>query len=146
MQLNDKEAAATSEDKCLGVNAEFGDAGYRKCWYDAAEESRQRVLKALARNGLEAAEADAEWEEIRQTNELARALDPSHVEALKKSQQAWEEYVDAQCVLEGYRALGGTAEPGFVSQCRDRLNLQRLAELRSPFIIEAQRDETLPEE
>ncbi|MBD3730810.1 MAG: DUF1311 domain-containing protein [Sphingomonadales bacterium] len=128
------------------MNAEFGEAGYRKCWYDAAQESRQRVLKALARNKIEAVQQDAAWKEFRQTSEFARELHPSHFDALLKSQQAWEKYVDAQCVLEGYKALGGTAEPGFVSQCNDRLNLERLAELRSPFIIEARRDEPVPEE
>ena len=103
-------------------------------------------MTALARNRREAAQEDAEWEEYRRTSEFARELDPTHLEALNRSQAAWEDYVDAQCTLEGYTALGGTAEPGYVSMCRDRLNLQRLKELRSPFTIEAKREQPVPEE
>ena len=138
------EQPTTAErEKCSNAAPEYD---YRKCLIEEAAKSRTRMRTALARNRREAVEKDAEWEEIRRDTKFGRPLDPTYLEALNTSQAAWEEYVAAQCTLEGYTALGGTAEPAYEYMCRDRLNLQRLKELRSPFMIEAQRLEPVPEE
>jgi uncharacterized protein YecT (DUF1311 family) len=114
------------------------------CLEKQVQVSSTRVQKAFDRNLSEAADEDKEGVEFEGPS---NTFDPNtHVKAVKSSQDAWEKYAEAQCMLEGYTALGGTAEHHFVLRCRDRLNLQRLKDLRSPFMLESQRLQPVPEE
>jgi len=49
---------------------------------------------------------------------------------LLEAQRAWLVYRDAQCRLEGYSLLGGSAQPMIVSGCLAMLTRQRTQELR----------------
>jgi uncharacterized protein YecT (DUF1311 family) len=115
-----------------------------ECLEKQINASSNRVQTALARNLKEAAAADKELAEFEGP---AGSFDPNtHVDGVKASQLAWEKYADMQCTLESYQALGGTAQDHFYMRCLDRLNLQRLKDLRSPFMLESQRLKPVPEE
>ena len=51
-------------------------------------------------------------------------------DALKSAQRAWIGYRDGHCVLAGYGARGGQAEPLLVSGCLAELTRKRTAELK----------------
>lgn len=53
------------------------------------------------------------------------------VKALVAAQRAWIAFRDAQCVLEGFQAHGGTMEPMLVEMCTERLTLERTKELKA---------------
>ncbi len=55
---------------------------------------------------------------------------PGYYEALLDAQRAWLKYRDAQCVVEGYWARGGSLEPLLVSTCKTHLTKLRIEDLR----------------
>lgn len=147
LQTSDAEISVEEGEAASSCKSD-GSTGveYRNCLYEQSERSRRRVETALARNRQEAVEKDAAWQEHRRNSDVAPVADPTVLEALNRSQAAWEEYAEFQCTLEGYTALGGTARGDYELRCRDRLNLERLEELRSPFTLESQRLEPVPDE
>jgi uncharacterized protein YecT (DUF1311 family) len=60
----------------------------------------------------------------------ARMVYTGHFQTLLEAQRAWLSYRDAQCRLEGYAFLGGSAQPMIVSGCLAMLTRQRTQELR----------------
>ena len=60
----------------------------------------------------------------------ARMAYTGHFQSLLEAQRAWLAYRDAQCRLEGYAFLGGSAQPMIVSGCLATLTRQRTQELR----------------
>ena len=50
--------------------------------------------------------------------------------ALLACQRAWLTYRDAQCLIEGYAARGGSMEPMLLSGCIARLTMARTQALR----------------
>lgn len=60
----------------------------------------------------------------------ARMAYTGHFQTLLEAQRAWLSYRDAQCRLEGYAFLGGSAQPMIVSGCLAMLTRQRTQELR----------------
>ncbi len=60
----------------------------------------------------------------------ARMAYIGHFQTLLEAQRAWLSYRDAQCRLEGYSFLGGSAQPMIISGCLARLTRQRTQELR----------------
>ncbi len=60
----------------------------------------------------------------------ARMAYTGHFTALLEGQRAWLAYRDAQCRLEGYQFLGGSAQPMIVSGCLAALTRHRTKELR----------------
>ncbi len=120
------------------------DVQITDCLKKKVQVSSDRVQAALTRNLKEAAIADKDRAEF---EGLSSTFDQNtHVNAVRSSQVAWEKYADAHCTLESYTALGGTAEYHYMLRCLDRMNLQRLKDLRSPFILESQRLKPVPEE
>jgi uncharacterized protein YecT (DUF1311 family) len=120
------------------------DVQITNCLEKQVQLSSDRVKAALTRNLKEAATADkdrADFEGPESTFDQN-----TYVNAVRSSQVAWEKYVEAHCTLESYTALGGTAENHYMLRCLDRLNLQRLKDLRSPFMLESQRLKPVPEE
>lgn len=59
---------------------------------------------------------------------------PSTVDALRAAQRAWITYRDAQCELESYEVLGGTAQPMVGSLCLARITRERTEMLKSQFL------------
>jgi len=51
--------------------------------------------------------------------------------ALMESQRTWLKFRDAQCLLEGYRVRGGTAEAMNINGCMEQITKQRTEELES---------------
>ena len=120
------------------------DVEVASCLEAEVQKSSARVQKALQRNYREAATQDKERAIF---EGQPSTIDPNtHLNALKASQAVWEKYVGAHCTLESYIALGGTAEHHYKLWCHDRMNLQRLKDLRSPLILESQRLQPVPEE
>jgi len=60
----------------------------------------------------------------------ARKAYTGHFQTLLEAQRAWLAYRDAQCRLEGYAFLGGSAQPMILSGCLATLTRQRTQELR----------------
>lgn len=60
----------------------------------------------------------------------ARMTYTGHFQTLLEAQRAWLAYRDAQCRLEGYSFLGGSAQPMIVAGCLASLTRQRTQELR----------------
>lgn len=60
----------------------------------------------------------------------ARMAYTGHFQSLLEAQRAWLAYRDAQCRLEGYSFLGGSAQPMIVSGCLATITRQRTQELR----------------
>jgi uncharacterized protein YecT (DUF1311 family) len=60
----------------------------------------------------------------------ARMTYTGHFQTLLDAQRAWLTYRDAQCRLEGYAFLGGSAQPMIVSGGLAMLTRQRTQELR----------------
>ena len=56
---------------------------------------------------------------------------PGYYAALLDSQRAWLKFRDAECVVEGYYARGGTMEPLMVSSCLEEVTKQRTEQLSS---------------
>jgi uncharacterized protein YecT (DUF1311 family) len=58
---------------------------------------------------------------------------PDNVGAEKsivKAQRAWTDYRDGTCDTEGYQVAGGSMQPTMVMNCRIRLTLMRIKELK----------------
>lgn len=64
--------------------------------------------------------------------EIDRKYDkrPSYSAALLASQRAWLTFRDAQCVVEGYTARGGSMEPMFVNGCYEQVTRERTKQLQ----------------
>ncbi|WP_379921679.1 lysozyme inhibitor LprI family protein [Erythrobacter sp. R86502] len=60
----------------------------------------------------------------------ARLAYTGHFQTLLEAQRAWLTYRDAQCRLEGYSFLGGSAQPMIVAGCLAKITRQRTQELR----------------
>lgn len=143
-QPKEKSQTNTTIDPTFECGTQPNDVQITACLERQVQASSARVKKAFERNLKEAATADKEmaaFEEPLSTFDLN-----THVKALNASQAAWQKYVEAHCELEGYTALGGTAQLHYTLLCWDRLNLQRLKDLRSPFMLESQRLQPVPEE
>ena len=56
---------------------------------------------------------------------------PGYFAVFLDSQRAWLKFRDAECVVEGYYARGGTLEPLLVSSCFEELTKQRTDQLQS---------------
>lgn len=54
---------------------------------------------------------------------------PGYQQALRSAQRAWISWRDAQCVVEGYAARGGSMEPMLIAQCKERLTRERIEQL-----------------
>ena len=89
------------------------------CYLRVAVRSRARVERAFRRD-LQSAQVLEKG-----------SPDPSLAEGLEVSQAAWRRYADAQCGFEGRTAFGGSGGDIVAAQCHDRLNAQRLAELKA---------------
>jgi uncharacterized protein YecT (DUF1311 family) len=62
---------------------------------------------------------------------LASKLDDDEDKALlTQSQQAWQEYTQAFCLLEGNAAKGGTLSPMLRNSCAERMTRARLQEIQ----------------
>ena len=51
--------------------------------------------------------------------------------SLLESQRTWLKFRDAQCLLEGYRTRGGTAEAMNINGCMEQMTKRRTEELES---------------
>ena len=132
------------EETAFECGKQPNDAEVTACLEKQAEKSSRRVQIALQRNLREAAAEDKETAEF--AGPSTTTAPNIRMNALKSSQAAWEKYAEEHCKLESYTALGGTAEHHFNLRCFDRMNLQRVKDLRSPFILESQRLQPVPEE
>ena len=55
---------------------------------------------------------------------------PSYSAALLASQRAWLKFRDAECVVEGYSARGGSMEPMIVNGCYEEVTRARTKQLQ----------------
>lgn len=75
--------------------------------------------------------AEAAREEMeRALATIAEKLDDEDKALLARSQNAWEEYRQAFCLLEGNAAKGGTLSPTLRNSCSERMAKARLQEIQ----------------
>ena len=59
-----------------------------------------------------------------------RSRPPSYAQALILAQRAWLQYRDANCLVDGYRVRGGTAQTAVELTCQTAATIDRTRELR----------------
>jgi uncharacterized protein YecT (DUF1311 family) len=93
-------------------------------------------MNFCAERDFEAADADLNvvWKEARKA---AKAMDAEQRDELKgadkallAAQRSWIGYRDAECVLDGFEARGGSMEPMLVSACMAEMTRARTKELK----------------
>jgi uncharacterized protein YecT (DUF1311 family) len=97
-------------NQCSAIEADVADAELNRVWALTRAEMirRDRTTGAPQRDGR-----------------------PGYYPALLESQRAWLRYRDAQCLVAGYAARGGSMEPLLRNNCRQALTEQRTAVLRT---------------
>lgn len=107
---------------------------------DCDESSPQQMLNICAANAAQStdAEMNAQWkltaaEMKRRDREIDRSHDrqPGFFDTLLAGQRAWLTYRDRQCLVESFEMRGGSAAPGILSGCMERLTRERLQQLKS---------------
>lgn len=97
-------------NQCEALAFERADAEMNRVWTEVRATMQQR---------------DREWP--RDTADPR----PGFWATTLQSQRAWLRYRDAQCIVKGYAARGGTMESMLISGCRRQLTEARTTELRS---------------
>ncbi len=93
---------------CAGEAFAEADQALNRLWPDAVAEMRRRDTypQSDRREGR-----------------------PTYYQALLRAQRTWIAWRDAQCVVEGYVARGGSMEPMLISQCLEQLTRDRIVQL-----------------
>ncbi|MBD8556601.1 DUF1311 domain-containing protein [Rhizobium sp. CFBP 8762] len=85
--------------------------------FEQADADLNRAYKALR-------QAAEEWDAVEEDEQMKGA-----VKALIAAQRAWIVYRDQNCIVEGFRARGGSLESVFVTHCEIRLTKVRTKEM-----------------
>ncbi len=118
--------AAAQADQPLNCANPITQADMNQCTareFQRADDEMNRVW-AEARAAMQ--RSDRETAEYRDPSDTR----PGYYAALLESQRAWLRYRDAQCLIEGYAARGGSMEPMLVSGCQRALTVARTQALR----------------
>ncbi|MDT8760111.1 DUF1311 domain-containing protein [Sphingomonas psychrotolerans] len=114
-----------TKERCDGLAPQVRVLG---CFVDAAKTSRLEVDRTLNRALQAAAALENPYNAFARSRSLPNA---DLVRDLKAAQTAWLSYSMSQCALEGGVAFGGSGTDILEAQCRYRLNVIRLSELRA---------------
>ena len=95
------------------------------CFERAAASSRAKVEEAFQRILKAAKKADLNY------RRFEGRVDVSLQDYLNRSQSAWIEYSDKQCLLEGGTSRGGSGTDDLNARCHYRMNRRRLSDLKT---------------
>ncbi|MGD9477496.1 lysozyme inhibitor LprI family protein [Shinella sp. G-2] len=117
--------AAAQDETALDCGASTAQPDLNDCAY-RAYEAEDAALNAAYKKAMARAKAlDTE-----NTDPPLYADPIGAADALKNAQRAWIGYRDGHCVLAGFQARGGQAEPMLVSGCLADLTRKRTDELK----------------
>jgi uncharacterized protein YecT (DUF1311 family) len=91
--------------RCAGIDFEKADEELNRIWPSLKEDAQDADAEASEGNG-------------------------GFLDALMASQRAWLAYRDAECVLQGFEARGGSMEPMLVNACLAAMTTARIKELQ----------------
>ena len=117
--------AFAEDEPALDCGASTAQPDLNDCAY-RAYETEDAALNAAYKKAM----AKARALDTDNTDPPLYADPIGAVDALKNAQRAWIGYRDGHCVLAGFQARGGQAEPMLVSGCLADLTRKRTAELK----------------
>jgi uncharacterized protein YecT (DUF1311 family) len=117
------EGDTANADKCAATGS---NVEHTKCWQDLAKRSRTELDDTFERVQRTARRSD-DKEGAGETGDYKNWLS----EANEQSQLKWIDFSERQCLTEGRVARGGTGTRTLVAKCQDRLNQQRIGELKN---------------